>query len=363
MLIVGTIIGAGLASGQEIVVFFAQYGFVSLFFLIAVFALFYFGFREFLCFGKNCYEIDFKKNKVFAIFDGFSFFIFIAISSAMLAGANALFSQYVFDFHFPLWSIILICISTLIGYFGIKGLLNLSIYLVPVMIVGIVYICIKGSTVSTLSAPAFSTDLSNLVLLSLSTVGYCCCNLVTANKVLFESGEGLSKKQIKLISVVSAIILTLLIGTVIVSILINDEMVLFSTMPLIYLAFLISNWTGVAFSIILFLSVTTTLFTSQYSLSRILEEKLKKRKKIFSSLISLIIIFLTSLLGFNDIIKYVYPIIGGFGFVMLFILRNLTLKLCFNSANNEIHSAGKNAKQESACHNKVKFENRSSINN
>lgn len=344
MLIVGTIIGAGLASGQEIVVFFAQYGFVSLFFLIAVFALFYFGFREFLCFGKNCYEIDFKKNKVFAIFDGFSFFIFIAIGSAMLAGANSLLSQYVFDFHFPLWSIILIFVSTLIGYFGIKGLLNLSIYLVPVMIVGIVYICIKGATVSTLSAPAFSTDLPNLVLLSLSSVGYCCCNLVTANKVLFESGEGLSKKQIKLISVVSALILTLLIGTIIVSILINDEMVLFSTMPLIYLAFLISNWTGIAFSIVLFLSITTTLFTAQYSLSRILEEKLQKRKKLLSSLISLIIIFVTSLLGFNDIIKYVYPIIGGFGFVMLFLLKNLTLKPCFNSANDEIHSASKNAK-------------------
>lgn len=344
MLIVGTIIGAGLASGQEIVVFFAQYGFVSIFFLIGVFAVFFFGFKEFLCFGKRCYKVEFESNKIFSIFDGFSFLIFIAIGSAMLAGANSLLSQYVFNFNFPVWSIILIVMSTLICHFGIKGLLNLSIYLVPIMIVGIVFICVKGSTISTLSAPAFSTDLPNLILLSLSSLSYCCCNLVTANKVLFESGTSLSKKQIIAVAVVSSLILTLLIGTIILSILINDKMILFSTMPLVYLAFLISNSAGILFSIVLFLSIATTLFTSQYSLSKILESKLKKRKKLLSSLISLEIIFIVSLLGFDDIIKYVYPIIGAFGFSMLFLLKNLSLKPCLNSTHNEIHSPRKNAK-------------------
>lgn len=344
MLIVGTIIGAGLASGQEVVVFFAQYGFVSLFFLVGIFLLFFFGFREFMCFGKRCYSADFKQNKVFFTFDCFSFVIFIVVGSAMLAGANSLLSKYVYDFSFPLWSLILIIISTLVCLFGIKGLLNLSIYLVPVMIFGIIFVCIKGTTVSTLSAPAFSTDLPNLILLSLSTISYCCCNFVTANKVLFESGNKLTKNQIIAVSVVSALILSLLIGILIISILINDEMILFSTMPLVYLSFLISNPVGILFSIVLFLSIITTLFTSQYSLSEILKSKLKKRKKLLSSLISMGIIFVVSLLGFDDIIKYVYPLIGAFGFSMVFFLKNLSLKPCLNSAHNEIHSTSENAK-------------------
>ncbi len=76
MLVVGTIVGAGLASGQEIVVFFAQYGFVSLFFNVAIFFIFFFGIRNFLRFEKCTYENDFKKKKISNIFDIISIVIF-----------------------------------------------------------------------------------------------------------------------------------------------------------------------------------------------------------------------------------------------------------------------------------------------
>ena len=75
MLIVGTIVGAGFASGQEIVVFFAQYGFVSLIFGIPVFLFLFFGVKEFLSFGNKNYCVDFKNKKFFNIFEGISFLI------------------------------------------------------------------------------------------------------------------------------------------------------------------------------------------------------------------------------------------------------------------------------------------------
>src|SRR5574344_1457605 len=91
MLILSAMIGAGLASGQEVVIFFAQYGFVSIFFLIALFFLLYFGLNLFLKFGAKKYSTDFlKDNKFFKLFECFSLIIFLIIGSAMMACLNEL---------------------------------------------------------------------------------------------------------------------------------------------------------------------------------------------------------------------------------------------------------------------------------
>src|SRR5690554_3968762 len=93
MLILSSIIGAGLASGQEIVIFFVQYGFVSLFFLILLFFLLFFGLKMFLNFGKKEFDNDFKKeNKFVKVFDILMFLMFLVIGSAMLACLNELMS-------------------------------------------------------------------------------------------------------------------------------------------------------------------------------------------------------------------------------------------------------------------------------
>lgn len=340
MLIVGTIVGAGLASGQEIVVFFAQHGFISIIFLVPVFFVFNYGIKQFLSYGKRYYTVDFKENKIFRLYDFLSFFIFVAIGSAMVAGGNELLNEYVFKFNFPVWSFIIILISTIVVYFGIKGLLNLSIYLVPIMVVGIVFVCVKGTSVSSVSSPAFSTDFLSVFMLSLSTISYCCCNMITANQVLFESGSKLCEKQIKKVSFFSSLILTTIIGIIIVAILLTDKASLFAELPLVFMAFLIGKETGVFFCVVLFLSILTTLFATQYSFVQILNRKIKlKRKKLASCLISLLTILIVSFFGFGEIITYFYPILGVFGFVMLFQLKSLSLKPCLNRTNNEIHSS------------------------
>ena len=51
-LILGTTIGAGLASGQEIVLFFAQYGFVSILFVILFAIIFAISIKILLNYGN-----------------------------------------------------------------------------------------------------------------------------------------------------------------------------------------------------------------------------------------------------------------------------------------------------------------------
>jgi uncharacterized membrane protein YkvI len=334
MLILSVIIGAGFASGQEVVTSFAQYGFISLFFLILLFFLFFKGLSLFLQFG-NKYSNDFiKNNKFFKIFESLSLVIFLIIGSAMLAGVDDLLSEVFYDFSFPLWGLLAILFSSLILFFGFKTLLNISTYLVPCMIVGIVFICIKGNSVSTLSAPAFSSDFLNVFILFLSTISYGCCNLVLSNKFIFALGKKLNNKQIKYIALIVALSITLIVGIIAISILINDNITLYDELPLLHMAFLINKSMGYLFSIVILISILTTLFAAQYSFNEIL--KVKNKFLVFG--ISITSFFCISLFGFSEIVKYLYPVIGALGFLMLFYLKSLSPKSRFNKTNNEVHS-------------------------
>ena len=352
LLVVGAIVGAGLASGQEIVVFFAQYGFVSMFFLIALFLLFFLGANQFLSFGKVYYSPDFKNSpRAIKVFDYCSILFLAIIGSAMLAGVNQLCNAHFHQFNFPIYSLVLVFVSTVVIFFGLRALLNLSIYLVPFIVVGIIYICIKCLTISPLSAPALSTDLPTVGLLGLSCVSYCCCNLVTSNRILFDVGFKLNKRQTKIVSFVVGGILTIIIGLIIASILVIDKAILYADLPLVYMAYLIGNPAGICFSFVMILSIVTTLLTTQYSFVEIAFSRVKKIKKAVLTFGSGLLFFLISLIGFGDIVKYFYPIIGAFGFVMMFYLRDLSFKVGFNSSNNKVHQTRKKTQNNRAGHN------------
>ena len=352
-LIIGAIVGAGLASGQEIVVFFAQYGFVSIIFLFLLFILFYKGLNQFLSFGKVYYNLDFeaKRIKSMKILDITSLFFLLIIGSAMLAGVNEICNNHFHHFNFPVYSFVLILISSILMIFGLKTLLNLSIYIVPFIVVGIIYVCLNCTTNMAISEPAFSTDFSTLGLLGLSCVSYCCCNLVTSNRLLFDIGNKLNKRQTKIISIIVSFVLIAIILTIIVSILLVDNSVLYADLPLVYMAYLINSPTGICFSIVFIFSVVTTLLTTQYSFVQIIKSQVLKGKKQLAILGSGVLFFLISLIGFGDIVKYFYPIIGAFGFVMMFYLKELSFKMGFNSCNNKIHKPGKQTQNDGAGHN------------
>ena len=306
-----------------------------------------------------------QNTKTEKFFKFFSFFVYVLVSGSMLSGANALLSKIFVDFGFPLWSIFLVFVSTFVINFGINGLLKTSFFLVPLIIVGIVCVGVQSSFVSTISSPAFSTDFQSISMLFFGAISYVCFNLITANNVIEECGKKLSKKQIKKVSLIVSLVISLLISLIIIVLLINNESTLFAEMPLVDLGFLVSKFVGLSFSFVLFLSIITTIFSTHFSASNYIGLALKNKKgrKILPSLISSLLILGVSLFGFGEIVKFAYPVVGAVGFIMLFNNCKLSFKSRLNSANNEIHSASKKTKNSSACHDKVEFENSSSINN
>ena len=343
-LIIGAIVGAGLASGQEIVIFFAQYGFISLFFLPFLFYFFYIGIKQSFIFGKISYSCDFNnKTREIKLYKYLSIFFLIVIGAAMLSGINNLCSGLIFDFGFPIYSLAIIIISSIVVFFGIRIILKISILIVPLIFFGIMFICIKTLICSPTSAPAFSTDFQSLTMLTFNSISYCCCNVITINKVLQNCSIKLNLKQIKIVSFIVSLVIFLLILVVTLTLLLSDNAIIFYNLPLVYLAYYISSPIGLGFSVVMFFSILTTLVSAQYSFTEITSKAINRDKLYKAKNIILvgIIFFVFSLIGFNGIIKYFYPLIGAFGFIAYIYSKELSSKFSFYTTNNKVHPTSK----------------------
>lgn len=137
---IGTIVGAGFATGQEILRFFTRYGHFALFTIMLSAALFIWLGTKMLVIARRVeaesYE-DFNRHlfgeKIGSSISLFTMLILIGVNSIMLAGAGAIFQEHL---GMPYQAGLLI---TIVGsYFllkkGIAGVLHLNSMVVPLML-------------------------------------------------------------------------------------------------------------------------------------------------------------------------------------------------------------------------------------
>lgn len=322
MLILGATIGAGLASGQEVVIFFAQYGFVSLLYAFIFFILFAYGLIEILKYGQMLQKKpDFlQKHKSNFVFESICAIIFLIFSATMLAGAESLLNEIVYSSKFHLWSVLIILLSLIIMSKDLKWLITINKILVPIIILSTIFVCSFSFTASPHSDFTFSFDISNLAFLTISTILYAACNLMVNSKIAVNLGTKIKEKNIKKVAIITSFIIFLIIVLIIVALLINDNSLPFTEMPIVYIAFMIHPTVGYIYSFIILLCILTTLFATFYSLKESINTKIKSNFSSF--LISAILVFVLSLFGFESIIRYSYPIIGAVGIIVLFTIKN-----------------------------------------
>lgn len=322
MLILGATIGAGLASGQEVVIFFAKYGFVSIFYAFIFFILFAYGLLTLLKYGqmlKN--KPDFlTKHKDNFILESCFAIIFLIFSATMLTGAESLLNDIVYCSKFHLWSILIMLLSLIIISKDLKWLISINKILVPIIIISTILVCAFSFTVSSQSDFAFTFDISNFAFLTISTILYAACNLMVNSKIAVGLGTKIKEKNIKKVAIITSFIIFVIIATIILTLLLNDNSLLFADLPLVYLAFMINPTVGYIYSFIILACILTTLFATFYSLKESVH--LKVKSNFASFLISAISIFILSLFGFESIIRYSYPIIGAIGIIMIFNIKN-----------------------------------------
>ncbi|MBR4406690.1 MAG: hypothetical protein IKT27_00035 [Clostridia bacterium] len=321
-LIVGSIIGAGFASGRELSLFFAEFGYNSLYFLPIVFILFYYCFKFFLTLGaenqfQNVFDIN-KKTNSSAFFNIAIFAIFLIYGSAMFSGAVEVLANNFIDVPVVCFVVFVFLLAYCVLRFGLGGLVKINAVAIPIIIILLIIYAVY-STINPITQLDYIPNSEQAYILPVSIVIYVFANILLSYFILVQAGQGLTKKEIQKSSLIASLIICFAILICIICLIENGAVVMDASMPFVVLTLRLGDPFPLIFMAVLFLGIITSLFSCLHTLN---SPFAKSNKKTAFKLC--VIVALISLIGFQTIVNYCYPVIGLFGVIVVFRLIKAT---------------------------------------
>lgn len=324
---IGAVIGAGFASGREIVEFFGIYGVKGiggmvlagiLFSLVGTLLLIKIhnndirGFDELV--GKLfSHRLGFIIDTIiiFSLYTGFS---------VMVAGSGAIFKEEL-GISFDIGIVTMIICSFIVFLFSLEGLSMANSILVPLLIMGIIftsfYVNVRGGYV-----------FSNIEGLTLTKKG----NFISSSILYFGSNSLIilivfssllpiidSKKTAILGGVAGGVVLSILGICILSSILIYYNEVHNLDIPMLRICEYIGSNYRKLYSIILWIAMFTTALANGFGFIN----RINKNTTLMTVLFCISAIPLAKL-GFANLVGIIYPISGFIGFwIMIFVVVSL----------------------------------------
>ncbi|MGI5849650.1 MAG: hypothetical protein ACOX8Q_06265 [Christensenellales bacterium] len=320
---IGTVVGAGFASGQEILRFFSAFGLPGLWGAAISVALFFFIGYSVLLLGRHLKAhshvdvVRFTNGRIIgSVIDIIiTVFLFGALA-AMIAGAGAIFKEQ-FNIGAVWGTLTMAVLSFLTVTTGTKGVISAISYVVPFLIVSVLFISIY----SLLKNPVTEQEIAVAKGLArsapywpLSAANYASYNLVIAIAVLAPMGARCeNRKRLFWGALLGALGLGVGIAAIYFCVLTNIAEVADMEVPMIGIAGKISSVMTFAFAIVLFAEVYTTAVGNLYGFVQRVSSKTPKTIVIAGVTAAA---FSAGQLGFSNLVKYLYPAVGYGG--MLF---------------------------------------------
>lgn len=314
---IGTIIGAGFASGQEINTFFCSYSTGGITGIIIATLLFIYLSRYLIKKGYEVsaesyenYFIGIKSETLKRVFDAFIVFFLMGSVTAMMSGAGA-FSEQVLGFNKYIGSIFFVIIVVGLVMGGIKYIANINKIIVPFIILSTVVISYLGIREG--NSMLLLNDFSSINIRPIfSGLLYACFNIVTAIAILPILGSNAkNEKSIKRATLIGGTAIGLMVFLSYVAMLANYDIIRNIEIPIEVIARKVSGVTGYIYSISFLVAIFTTAVSSLYGVyTRFGENK-------FYLLLVVIATYICSLAGFSNVIAYLYPFMGYMGIIML----------------------------------------------
>ncbi len=319
---IGLIIGAGFASGREIFEFFnlsrpdSFSGIVvaALFFAIIAYITMHisniFSCTTFDSFIENTAGFTAPAFKLFMLFYMFCGFV------VMMSGSGVLIEK-AFSVPSKYGIFLLAVICFVVFSFHLKGLVALNTIMVPIMVLGILFLCISASLGD--SVPTFS-QLENIrrnpIVSAVCYVGY---NTITAGAVLVPLAAQASKKQLAKAAVISSSILGILIFVVWETLNIYYNLIVNSEMPLLEIATTHSKTFNIIYTVVLFMALCTTAVSHGFGIMAKFKTKNTFDRMLFSAILCLSAMPFAKF-GFSVLITNLYSSFGFVGIIWMSVL-------------------------------------------
>lgn len=345
MAFVGIIIGAGFASGQEILQYFTSFGIWGI--IGTIVSVFIFGFFGFVIVDMGHFFKAYSHRDVLnriaspitnRIIDIFLLLTLFGIGVVMVAGAGSNLNQ---QFGWPIWLGNFICVLLifLVGMMDTKRVIDAIGVVAPFLIVLVIAINFRSLLTAewdiafmNIEALELSSPLPNWWV---SALNYASVNLTTGVATAFLlGGVEKDKKVARKGGLIGGIIVGLLIVLINLTLFATSSQVASFDLPMLQMARLIQPWVGLVMSILIFFEIWNTAMSVLYSFST---SFITPKKKNFRYVLLGVVVAATALSfgGFTNVISFVYPAVGYGGFIVLGIFVYAWYKFCIKQKENQ----------------------------
>lgn len=328
---IGTVVGAGFASGKEIYQFFGLFGnvgYVTILISTLFFALI--GHRM-LRLGHDLKAKSYRAlnaylfgPKIGSVMDTLFLLMLFGITVAMLAGAGALFSERL-HWPFQIGVLLTIVVTFLTTLRGMSALLNVNTVIVPILVVFVMYASFHAVWTHGLNhawqigqhiAPAHQFWLKSVV----SAVIYTALNIGLSAGVLVPLGARIGAPTVlKRGAWMGAVGLGAMLLAVLFTLFTYAPTVLSFSVPMGYVASQLGTVIQWGFILVLWGEIYSTLVGNVYALVTQVAGR-SERVIAFYTAAVLAVAFLCSQIGFDNIVAYGYTVFGWISLLLLFML-------------------------------------------
>ncbi|NLM11954.1 MAG: hypothetical protein GX213_14540 [Clostridiaceae bacterium] len=334
---IGTVVGAGFATGQEVLQFFARFGISGLGGLFITTVLFIIFGYIILSLGSILHArshleiIQYSGGKYLGtIIDAVITIFLFGTFAVMIAGNGALFEQ---QLKLPpmVGNVIMAVLTALTVLTGINGVINSISFVVPFLLSTVMLtslLSIVQNPVNLTAAPIIIHPKGFFNNWFLATVLYVSYNTVISIAILGPLGnETQNKRAVRNGAILGG--LGLGFGAAMIFFALSGYMTNIGNLevPMLYIAGSISPMLQVIYAVVLIAEIYTTAVSSLYGFtSRIIDMQKKPVKGRYIVTGSTVVALLSSRLGFSNLVMYLYPLIGYCGMFILTALVIRTLK-------------------------------------
>jgi uncharacterized membrane protein YkvI len=324
---IATIIGAGFASGQEIVQFFSIYykgGFYGVILAGILFSIIgcilldkvyterIQGYDEFL-FPSTGHLLGRIMDIIITLF-------MLSVFCVMIAGMGNIFLDKTgIPFSYGVILAVIFCMAAILS--DLKGIISISTITSPILIAGIIIVGLYILTCKDVSAFNFSNNITKLTKnWFFSSLIYVSYNSIISSVVMCSLLPYLKTRKVGIMGGILGGLLLCLIALVL-----NCVIFLFypgsfkSEIPMLDITHKLSNIINIIYTLILWLAMFVSAVTSGYCLVDRVKTKVKVNVKLLVVIICVIAIPLSNI-GFSNLISSVYPLFGYLGLFMILII-------------------------------------------
>ncbi|AQS57745.1 hypothetical protein [Desulforamulus ferrireducens] len=319
---VGAVIGAGFASGQEILQFFILYGYQGLLGTVLATILFAYLGALMLYLSVKLRASSYQEVLSYLLgpwagrfMDILSLLMLVGGLGVMLAGSGAVVEEYLgvsrwLGIGFSLGVIALVIFN------GLQGLLTVNIILVPLKLLGVCLIALLALFYQGLPEKLPAADLAEVGgSWWWSSILYVSFNMVVPLAVLASMGRYITKRSAISAGVCGGLALGGAVAMVTLAGLAFYPSVANYEVPMLYMASQVSVYLRPVFALLIWLAILTTAVANAHGFASRLAPSGSKGYRLYGSAVCLLVLPLT-LLDFSALVKILYPAFGYAGLVL-----------------------------------------------